>query len=59
MKGFRVLAFNVAAFVLTALIGYNWADSLPAGYGWASGVIITVLNFALRFVTTTPVGQKD
>ena len=59
MKGYRTLLFNVAAAVLTVLIGYNWADALPGGYAWAGAAIVAAGNFALRFVTSTAVGEPQ
>lgn len=56
MKGWRTLAFNLGAAVLTVVIGFNWSDALPA-YPWLAPLIITVANIGLRFVTDTPVGK--
>ena len=60
MKGYRTLALNGALVVGAALL--NWA----AGVNWAEYVSPTVavvltgaVNIALRFVTTTPVGQAE
>lgn len=57
MKGWKTLLFNIAAAVLTVVIGYNWTDALAA-YPWAAPIIVAAGNFALRFVTTTPVGES-
>lgn len=56
MKGYRTILFNVAAGALTALIGVNWPDVMVAA-PWAAPLVVAGLNLALRFVTTTPVGQ--
>lgn len=57
MKGWKTLLFNVAAAVLTVVIGFNWADALTSA-PWVAPLIIAGANIALRFVTTTPVGQS-
>lgn len=56
MKGWRTILLNTAAGALTALVGVNWPDVLTA-WPWAAPVVMAGLNIALRFVTTTPVGQ--
>ena len=58
MKGWRTLGFNIAAAVITVLIGYNW-DSLLAAYPWAPPLIVAAGNFGLRLITTGPVGTLE
>ena len=60
MTGWKTILFNglviAATGALTALAGYNWVEAV--GPSWAV-VIVAGVNFALRFVTTTPVfGEK-
>jgi hypothetical protein len=57
LKGWRTLITNIFLAILTALIGYNWADVLPPEYAWFSGFIIAAANVGLRMITTTPVAQ--
>ena len=59
MKGWRTLAFNIAAAVLTVVVAFNWHDTLPAAYAWATPLIIAVANIGLRVITDTPVGQPE
>jgi len=59
MKGWKTLAFNIAAAVLTVLVSYHWQDVLPASYGWAASLIIALANVGLRYVTTTAVGKAQ
>ena len=56
MKGYRVLLFNIAAAILTVIVGYNWTEALTT-LPWLPPLIVAAGNFALRFVTTTPVGE--
>lgn len=60
MKGFRVLLINAltAAMVagLTYLAGVNWTDHVSPT---AAVVLVALVNMALRFITTTPVGKAD
>lgn len=57
MKGWKTLAFNIAAAILTVVVSFNWSDALPA-YPWLAPLVITVANIGLRFVTDTPVGKS-
>lgn len=64
-KGFRTLIANavvvalpVAAETLAFLDVFDWRSILPPDYaGWVI-MAVGVLNIWLRFVTTTPVGEK-
>lgn len=57
MKGYRTIIYNTIAGALTVLVGVNWPEVLTA-VPWAAPVVIVVLNFALRYVTTTAIGVK-
>ena len=58
MQGYKTLLFNSIAAVLTVIIGFNWSEVLTA-VPWLPPIIIAGANFALRFVTTTPVGTSQ
>lgn len=57
MQGWRTLALNVGAGVLSVLAAANWPDLLTT-VPWAPPFVLAALNFAMRFVTTTAVGVK-
>lgn len=56
MKGYRTILFNIAAAVLTVVIGANWSEVLTS-VPWAPPLIVMAGNIALRWVTDTAVGQ--
>lgn len=66
MKGFRTIIVNSAiaalpiiAEMLAFLDVFDWKSILPAEYaGWLF-LAVGLLNIWLRFVTTTPVGEKN
>lgn len=53
MKGYRTILFNIAAAALAGIAAYNWSE-----YGLLGVVVVNVANIALRFITTTPVGES-
>ena len=55
LVGYRTLLLNVLTFVLLALTGVTGSVTSPETLRYVA-LAITVLNFALRFLTTTPVG---
>ena len=57
MKGYRTLLLNLAATVLPVLQGLDVTALGSSGMAIYAGVI-AVANIALRFLTTTPVGEK-
>ena len=60
MKGWRTLLVNLALAIAPVLQATGAADLGLTG-NWATGyaLSITIINFALRFITTTPVGVKS
>lgn len=59
MTGYKTLVWNAILVVLGALLPYL------AGIDWTqvvdpkiAAIIVVVINVALRFATTTPVGGK-
>ena len=58
MKGYRTLLLNGVIGLLTVIVGYNWSGSLPVELVWIGPLIVAAANFALRFITNTPVGQQ-
>lgn len=58
MKGYRTLLVNgslvAAAAILHYIIGADLSVISPA----TATIVVAAANFALRFVTTTPVGAK-
>ena len=59
LKGWRTLGFNVLAAVLVTVQATDLTTILPQKYLWASGLIITLVNIALRAITTTPIGRSQ
>ena len=57
MKGYRTVLFNIGAAVLPILQATDFTDILGAQGMTFYGLAITLANVALRFFTTTPVGQ--
>ncbi|MCR9239673.1 MAG: hypothetical protein NXI17_23630 [Alphaproteobacteria bacterium] len=65
MKGFRTIIVNsmvavlpLAVELLAFLDLFDWRSVLPAeSAGWFI-LFIGLINIGLRFITTTPVGQK-
>jgi hypothetical protein len=59
MKGYRTLLINGllagGAAVLQFVVGFDFAAN---GFGAEAAIIVAVANIGLRFLTTTPVGQK-
>ena len=60
MKGWRTLLFNCLAAILPVLQATGAADlGLTGNAALLYALGVTLLNFVLRFFTTTPVGQKS
>ncbi len=60
MKGYRTLLFNGGLVALIAVLHYIAGLNL-GDYGITGAtatIAVAVINFILRFITTTPVGQK-
>jgi hypothetical protein len=58
MKGWRTLAFNAGSAIVTILEAQEFIDVIPSEYtAWAAFAAF-LINMGLRYVTTTPVGQK-
>lgn len=59
LKGWRTILFNVGVaagtVALKSLAGIDWVSVV--GPVW-SPLVLAGANIALRYVTTTPVGQK-
>ena len=60
MKGFKTIAFNGFVIVIAALLHYvagiDWTQYVSPTVGT---IILAGVNFALRFVTDTPVMQSQ
>ena len=60
MKGFRTLGINILLAVLPVLQATGAADLGLTGHNAELyALAVTVINMGLRFITTTPVGQKS
>lgn len=57
LKGWKTLAFNLAALVLLLLNSPELLDMFP-GKEKLFAFAVILINAALRFLTTTPVGFK-
>jgi hypothetical protein len=58
MKGYRTLIFSLGVAVVGVLQTFDWATVVPPG---KTGVALTAVGVAaavLRFLTSTPVGEK-
>ena len=60
MKGFRTIIVNAGIGAGTAalqyLVGFDWVSAVGEA---PAMLIVAILNIALRWVTNTPVGQKE
>jgi len=60
MKGYRTLAINLLLAIAPVLQATNVADLGLSGHAATIyGAIVAGINLFLRFITTTPVGQKE
>lgn len=59
LKGWRTLGFNILAATLTVLQATDFTQLLPSKYIWATGMIVALVNVALRMITTTPIGKSQ
>lgn len=65
MKGFRTIIVNIAVAalplaceLLAFLDVFDWRSVLPPeSAGWLI-LLVGLLNIGLRFITTTPVGER-
>jgi hypothetical protein len=59
IRGYRTLAVNFGIAIGMAALGWagsvDWSQHLDPT---TAAIVVTVVNIALRFVTTTPVGQS-
>ena len=55
MKGWKTISFNIAA-ILAIIVAHAGFD-IPASM--IEPLILAGINFALRFITTTPVGKAN
>ena len=61
MKGWKTLSFALAVAICGVLQTFNFATIVPQNRTW-SGVVMLAIGAAiaaLRFVTTTAVGEKN
>ena len=59
MKGFRTLLINIALAVAPVIQATGAADlGLVGTSATVYGLFIAAVNFGMRLITTTPVGQK-
>lgn len=59
MKGWRTLILNIAVAVGGVLVAANWNDILPEKYAWSAAAIVGLVNIAMRYITTTPIGKAS
>ncbi len=59
MKGYRTLAINILLAIAPVLQATGAADLGLSGHAAEIyALFITAVNFGLRLITSTPVGQK-
>lgn len=60
MKGYRTLGINLALAILPVIQMTGAADLGLTGHAAEIySLVVTAINFGLRFLTSTPVGQKE
>lgn len=60
MKGWKTLGWSLFLAVAGVLQTFDFTTIVPQGQQWTGTVLIAIgaVNAALRFVTTTPVGNS-
>lgn len=59
MKGWRTLGVNILLAIAPVIQATGAGDlGLAGNSALVYGIFITAINFGLRFLTTTPVGEK-
>lgn len=58
MKGFKTLGFNLLAAILPVLQATDMTSTLDAHGMAIYGVVMAMINIALRAVTNTPIFTK-
>ena len=58
LKGWRTLGFSLMTVVLGFLQQYDWVSVFSEKYAGLALIAVGVINAALRFITTSPVGKK-
>jgi preprotein translocase subunit SecY len=58
MKGYRTLIVNVIA-LLASILGMYGHEVSPEDQVNISTAILAIVNIALRFYTTTAIGEKE
>lgn len=59
MKGYRTLVFSLAIAVVGVLQTFDWATLVSEEH---AGIVLTAIGIAsaaLRFLTSTPVGEAE
>ncbi len=59
-KGWKTLGFAALVALAGVLQAFDWTTIIPMNQTWSGVVLIAIgaVIAALRYVTTTPVGQK-
>ncbi len=60
MKGWKTLAFSLLVAGVGVIQAFDWATVVPPDQTWTGSVMIAIgaATAALRYVTTTPIGQS-
>jgi hypothetical protein len=59
MKGYRTLFFSLAVAVVGVLQSFDWATLIAPEQAGVMLTAVGVISAVLRFLTSTPVGEKE
>ena len=59
MKGYRTLFFSLAVAVVGVLQSFDWATLIAPEQAGVMLTVVRVISAILRFLTSTPVGEKE
>lgn len=59
MKGYRTLFFSLAIAIVGVLQSFDWATLIAPEHAGVALTAVGVASAILRFLTSTPVGEKE
>jgi hypothetical protein len=59
MQGYRTLLFSLAVAIVGVLQSFDWATVIAPDHAGIALTAIGVASAVLRFLTSTPVGEKE
>ena len=59
MQGYRTLLFSLVVAIVGVLQSFDWATVISPEHAGITLTAIGVASAVLRFLTSTPVGEKE